>query len=688
MMRALIVRPFGCKEGIDFPRVQQLLIDPALQEIGVRGATTEELVGQGNIRADLFERLLKYDLVVADISIDNANVFYELGVRHALRDRHTFLIRARRDGGSRWQDEVPFDLRTDRYLEYDQDAPQNALPLLIKGLHQTLDSDKPDSPVFQLVSGLQAQDWTSFVGVPRDFTEEVAEAARRKRNGDLDLLASEVDGLEWELLGLKPIGRELFALRFNQSAKAVWERVVAIKDDDAEAWGRLASIYQRLGDFTKSERALDRVIDFPALKPEDRAKLYALRGSHERRRWTEDWSGSDDLNERRRRALASPHLVAACQAFEEAFKSDLNYGYAGLNALALLAVRAELAGSAELAGDWSNLFETRQQASDKLRDLRDRRRDLEIVVRCTLEAAKAKGDKGDKGDRRDAAHGDSDVWTAVSMAELRCLMGKKPEKIASDYGEALIDQHDFDFESVREKLRIFDRLGLLGAGPAAALAKIDEIERKLAGTTVQSGLPEPARVLLFSGHMIDAPGRDQPRFPAGAETTVRQWLRDAIAQQVASARGAVLGIAGGACGGDILFHEVCAEFKPGVFARLYLSVPPELFVPDSVAKAGGIWVERFYRLYPRDARPAPRILSASKQMPRWLRDKPDYGPWQRNNAWMLCNALVFGVEKIRLIALWDGLSGDGAGGTADMVQLARSRGIEVIHLDTRKLSDR
>ena len=677
MLRALIVRPFGCKEGIDFPRVQQLLIDPALQQIGVHGATTEELAGQGNIRADLFERLLKYDLVVADISINNANVFYELGVRHALRDRHTFLIRAKREGERRAENEIPFDLRTDRYLEYDPAAPQNVIPQLIKGLHQTLDSDKPDSPVFQLVSGLQAQDWTSFVGAPRDFTEEVAEAARRKRNGDLDLLASEVEGLEWELLGLRPIGRELFALRFDRSAKAVWERVAAIKDDDPEAWGRLASIYQRLGDFTKSERALDRVIDFPALTPENRAKLYALRGSHEKRRWTQDWKSDNDLNERRSRALTSPHLMAACQAFEEAFKSDLNYGYAGLNALALLVVRAELAGSAELAGAWSDLFDTRQQASDKLRELRDRRRDLEVVVRCTLEASKAR-----------SAMGEADVWTAVSMAELRCLMGKKPEKVASDYGEALIDQHDFDFEAVREKLRIFDRLGLLGPGPGAALARIDEIERKLAGTTVQSGLPDPARVLLFSGHMIDASDRARPRFPANCEQTIRQWLRDTIAQEVASAHGAVLGIAGGACGGDILFHEVCGDFKPGVFARLFLSVPPELYVPNLVARVGGNWVERFYRLCHRDARPAPRILSASKQMPRWLRDRPQYGPWQRNNAWMLYNALLYGADKIRLIALWDGESGDGQDGTADMVQLASSRGIKVIRLDTGTLNTR
>jgi hypothetical protein len=666
-MRALIVRPFGQKEGIDFDQVEKLLIGPALRAVEVNGATTEELVRQGNIREDMFALLLKYDLVVADISIHNANVFYELGVRHALRDRHTFMIRCKKD-------EVPFDLRTDRCLEYDAADPQAALARLIEGLRQTVVSGRADSPVFRLVSGLQAQDWTRFLQVPRDFTEEVVEAAKFKRNGDLDLLASEVEGLEWEFEGLKQIGRELYSLRFDPSAKAVWERVVAIKDDDAEAWGRLAGIYQRLGDSADSERALDRVLDLPTLAPENRAKLCSLRGSHEKRRWVEDWEGIDQLNERRKAALVSPHLISACKAYEEGFKSDLNHAYSGLNALALLVVRGELAGTAELAGDWANLFETDQEASDALRELRNRRKDLEVVVRCALEAAKAR-----------VAHGEPDIWTAVSLAELRCIAGQAPARVARAYGEALAGQRNFDFESVRQKLRIFDRLGLLGPSPAAAIAQLDEIEHKQAGSTVRSGRPPYARVLLFTGHVIDEPGRATPRFPAGAEKTVREWMRRAVGQEVKAANGPVLGIAGGACGGDILFHEVCAEFKPAMFARLYLSVPPETYVPELVARGGGNWVERFYRLCPPDPAQNPRLLAESKELPRWLRDRPGYGPWKRNNSWMLCNALVRGAEKVKLIALWDGEPEDGQDGTANMIQLARTRGIEVVHLDTRRL---
>ncbi|MGK7906922.1 MAG: hypothetical protein AB4040_06790 [Synechococcus sp.] len=86
-MRVFIVRPFGTKEGIDFDHVQKESIEPALLQLGIAGGTTGEIVGQGNIRMDMFEQLLVADLVIADISIHNANVFYELGICHALQDR-------------------------------------------------------------------------------------------------------------------------------------------------------------------------------------------------------------------------------------------------------------------------------------------------------------------------------------------------------------------------------------------------------------------------------------------------------------------------------------------------------------------------------------------------------------------------------------------------------------------------
>src|SRR5262252_10072544 len=112
--RAFIVRPFSTQEGIDFNRVERELLAPALVACGIEGRTTGEITRQGNIREDMFRLLVVSDVVIADVSIYNANVFYELGIRHGLLDRHTLLIRA--DGSN---DKYPFDLQTDRYFVYD-----------------------------------------------------------------------------------------------------------------------------------------------------------------------------------------------------------------------------------------------------------------------------------------------------------------------------------------------------------------------------------------------------------------------------------------------------------------------------------------------------------------------------------------------------------------------------------------
>src|SRR5580765_3647634 len=122
--RAFIVRPFGRKDvvlgggqdSIDFDQVEEALIAPALKAADIEGGTTSEIVEQGNIREDMFRLLVTSDIVIADVSIHNANVFYELGIRHGLRQNTTFLLRAN-------VDKYPFDLSTDRYLVYDPKDP-------------------------------------------------------------------------------------------------------------------------------------------------------------------------------------------------------------------------------------------------------------------------------------------------------------------------------------------------------------------------------------------------------------------------------------------------------------------------------------------------------------------------------------------------------------------------------------
>jgi len=197
-----------------------------------------------------------------------------------------------------------------------------------------------------------------------------------------------------------------------------------------------------------------------------------------------------------------------------------------------------------------------------------------------------------------------------------------------------------------------------------------------------SGMKETSRVLLFTGHMIDAPGRKEPRFPPGKEGVAREAIAQAVSAETARPGGVAYGIAGGASGGDILFHEICAEL--GIPTHLYLALPKGDYIAESVEPAGPEWVERFNQLYQKH--PETRVLASSEDLPRWLSEKREsYTIWQRNNLWMLYNALADEGKNLTLIALWNGKEGDGPGGTGDLVAKVKERGAKVIHLNTEAL---
>ncbi len=88
--------------------------------------------------------------------------------------------------------------------------------------------------------------------------------------------------------------------------------------------------------------------------------------------------------------------------------------------------------------------------------------------------------------------------------------------------------------------------------------------------------------------MIDAADRKAPRFPPRAEAAARTAIRESVLRLRDAGASPMVGVAGGASGGDLLFHEVCAEL--GVATRLRLALPVEEFIATSVAPAGEGWV--------------------------------------------------------------------------------------------------
>jgi tetratricopeptide (TPR) repeat protein len=355
-MIAFIVRPFGEKNGINFDQIERELIMPALAALRITGGTTGLITYAGNIRTDMFEQLLVADIVVADISIHNANVFYELGVRHAMRDKRTVLIRTR-------SDDVPFDLSTDRYLEYDKNNPSAAREQLIQVLRATVESERRDSPIFLLLPELQPPKREAFLIVPEDFGLEVERARQQSRSGDLALLAAEARDFSWEVSALRTVGRAQFRLKAFAAARSSWERVLEFSEDDVEANLLLATIYQRLGDLAASDHAVQQTIASSELTPRQRAEVYALRGSNAKTLWRAQWC-QEGVN-LAKEALQSDFLRESQEQYALGFREDLNHYYSGLNALAMLTVRIELARAAPEV--WNQLpeFENERRSGEK-----------------------------------------------------------------------------------------------------------------------------------------------------------------------------------------------------------------------------------------------------------------------------------------------------------------------------------
>lgn len=153
---AFVAMPFGVKatglapgEGppeIDFDALWDRSIFPALSELQYMPIRADDQTGSVIIK-DMLEMLVFADLVIADISIPNGNVYYEAGVRHASRKTGCILISAS------WAKPL-FDLGQITHLGYSlpvgvptEDDYEAITHELIDGIPPLVDSD---GPVFEL----------------------------------------------------------------------------------------------------------------------------------------------------------------------------------------------------------------------------------------------------------------------------------------------------------------------------------------------------------------------------------------------------------------------------------------------------------------------------------------------------------------------------------------------------------
>ncbi|MEO5698507.1 MAG: tetratricopeptide repeat-containing protein [Burkholderiaceae bacterium] len=698
---------------IDFDVVQELLLRPALAALRIQGDAASAVVVAGNIREDMFNRLITADVVIADLSVHNPNVYYELGIRQAFRDKYTFLIRSNL---SRY----PFDLETDRYFEYSLteliDAPQRAIGRLVKALRATINSPEADSPIFKLLPQLEVEDRARFIAVPEEFREEVERAKRHRRREHLSLLAVECEGFLWEAEGLRVVARAQFESNFIDGAKCSWEQIATRYPDDIEANTVLSTIYQRQCDTPRSEQALSRVARSRSLSPTRLSQLRALSGRNIKEAWIGHWRNHHtDLAQRQKAALRSPLLQRAFDAFHAAFKADLNNAYAGLNALTLLVIQTELAHVHEDV--WASIQPRPDDAKRALEKREGRTGQLIAALELAVESDRD----------RLRQQGSVDPWFDLLAAAVECIISSQPERVAQLYEEAKHFAPENAEESMRRALQVYCELGIQGRGaiPNSLVGTVGSnvkaaMQVLKEGKVARAGPKHRQRILMFVGLRLDenlvgavparpnAPDSATPAeicagrrgFPRACVDTTRTAILDAIDAELALKDAnadrcdIVFGLAAGANGGDLLFHEACRE--RGIPSRMCLALPRAQYVGQYVASAGSEWVERFSAIY-RHVRSLPdrggadapifgdpvSCFTDANDMPRWLQGRPYYNVGRRNSLWMLQHAISAANElgadtEITLLALWNEESSEGGfGGIGSVVRMANTYGVKV-----------
>lgn len=97
----------------------EYIIKPAVEESGFGYECERSVAERENIIKGILDALNKANVVIADLTDNNPNVFYELGVRHTLTNR-TILI-------SQGEEHIPFDLRPYPVAFYDDSPKKIAL---------------------------------------------------------------------------------------------------------------------------------------------------------------------------------------------------------------------------------------------------------------------------------------------------------------------------------------------------------------------------------------------------------------------------------------------------------------------------------------------------------------------------------------------------------------------------------
>jgi len=187
--------PFGGdnpKERDHFTGVYKRIIKPAAEALGYNVVRSDTNRAPGNITNDIVNGLAESNIVIADLTSANANVFFELGTRHAFRKSGTVHIMDK-------SHKLPFDLRNYRVIEYTTDLvdQENIINLISEAIkHREKSPEKSDNPIHDALSDLPMNILQAGDNALKDQIERLQERT--------DILEKEREKLQARLYELNP----------------------------------------------------------------------------------------------------------------------------------------------------------------------------------------------------------------------------------------------------------------------------------------------------------------------------------------------------------------------------------------------------------------------------------------------------------------------------------------------------
>lgn len=282
MPTCFVVQGFGRKTDFESGRVLDLdasyeVIKEAVEAAGYDCIRADEIPTTRHIEQVMYEQLWGADLVIADLSTMNANAFFELGVRFALRPRSTIVVA---------EDKItfPFDvnhipIRTYVHLGDDVGRKESKRFIaVLTDLIAAIDLEAIDSPVFTMLASLPRPDLTRMLvgAAPSGEVpgESLAELKRRAKaamqRGEFSAavpLWTEArsrgpkDDHVVQQLALATYKAKLPSeIEALQQARDILEYLWPHESLDPETLGLWAAVHKRLGVLTGDTGSLDEAI--------------------------------------------------------------------------------------------------------------------------------------------------------------------------------------------------------------------------------------------------------------------------------------------------------------------------------------------------------------------------------------------------------------------------------------------